>query len=153
MISLWIWLFMLAMCVVRFRPSMLLLFQKQEAWACVKGSSAGITASAACPLAGRWSFWESFRWDWIWVFFSPSCDIWGCWRECSWQVLPLLCCMFLVSLRYLFHLQVILEHVTVIVILMIVFLSEVLNQKISMGFVGVWQYTAFIRLSFLGFMN
>lgn len=54
---------------------LLLLFQKQEAWACVKGSSAGITASAACPLAGRWSFWESFRWDWIWVFFSPSCDI------------------------------------------------------------------------------
>lgn len=43
--------------------------------------------------------------------------------------------------------------VTVNVILMIVFLSEVLNQKISMGFVGVWQYTAFIRLSFLGFMN
>lgn len=28
--------------------------------------------------------------------------------------------------------------VTVNVILMIVFLSEVLNQKISMGFVGVW---------------
>lgn len=55
--------------------SMALSFQKQEAWTCIKDSSAGITASAARPLACRWSCSKPFRWDWIWVFLSPSCNI------------------------------------------------------------------------------
>lgn len=52
-------------------------------------------------LANSWCCWKPFRWNWIWVLCSSSCNFWGCGRECYKQILPLLHCKWEFLLMYL----------------------------------------------------